>query len=152
MDLITDFALRQDGFLLLEFCCGIITAFDVGATEPRELDRLSARRKESGLTAGTLGRHLERRPKHPRIDHLRRHRALPDQLVDAHLVGIEHTFELARREAEVGRTNRFVRFLGVLDARLIAARTVVVPAPNISRMTRADSLIALSDNVVESVR
>ena len=44
------------------------------------------------------------------------------------LVGVEHAFELARRQAEVGRTDRFVRFLRVLHARLIAARAVVVLA------------------------
>ena len=123
---IADAALRQDRFLLLELRRGIVAAFDVGATEAGKLDRLAACSKDRGLAVGTLGRNLERRPQHPRIHHLRRHRALPDQLVDSHLVWIEHAFELARRQAEVGGTNRFVRFLRVLDARLIAARSVVV--------------------------
>ena len=45
-----------------------------------------------------------------------------------------------------------MRFLRVLDLRLVAARTVVVLRANMSRMTRADSVSALSLSVVESVR
>ena len=46
---------------------------------------------------------LDRRPQHARVDHLRRHRALPDQVIDFKVVAVEGALELAWRKAEVGR-------------------------------------------------
>ena len=150
---IADLALRQDRFLLLELRGRIVAAFDVGAAEAGELDRLAAGGQHRDVAAGPFAEISTRRPQHARIHHLRRHRPLPDQLVDLQLVGVEHAFELARRQAEIGRANRLVRFLRVLDARLVAPRRRrSTRAPNISRITRADSCSALSDSVVESVR
>ena len=125
-DLIADLALRQDGLLLLELRRRIVAAFDIRAAETRELDRLAARRQHRQVAALAARRQLQRRPQHARIHHLRRHRPLPDQLVDLQVVGIEDAFELTRRETEIGGTNRFVRFLRVLHARLIAPRSIVV--------------------------
>ncbi len=126
MNAIADLGLRQDRFLLFELRGGIVAAFDVGAAEAGELDRLAARGHRGDLAVRALRRDLHRRAQHARVDHLRRHRPLPDQLVDLELVGVEHAFELTRREPEVGRADRFVRFLRVLHARLVAARPVVV--------------------------
>ena len=94
---IADLALRQDRFLLFEFGRRIVAAFDVGAAEAGELDRLAARGEARRLAARPLRGDLDRRAQHARIDHLRRHRPLPDQLVDLQLVGVEHPLELARR-------------------------------------------------------
>ncbi len=129
VDLIADLALRQNRFLFLELRGGIVAAFDVGTAEAGELNRLAARGQRGGLAVRCLRGNLDRRPEHSRVNHLRRHRALPDQLVNPLLVDVEHAFELARRQIEVRRPDRLVRFLGVLDARLIAPRPVVVLRP-----------------------
>src|SRR5688572_112412 len=126
MDAIAHLRLRQDRFLFLELRRRIVAAFDVGAAEAGEFDRLAARVQDRRFATGRVGRDLHAGAEHARVHHLRRHRALPDQLVDAQLVGIEDAFELARRQPEVGGTDRFVRFLRVLDARLVAARRAVV--------------------------
>ena len=76
--------------------------------------------------SGPRPRDFDRRLQHARIGHLRRHRALPDQLVDAQFVGVEIPLEVLRRQPEVGRADRLVRFLRVLHAGLIAARARVV--------------------------
>ena len=125
VDAIADSGLRQNRFLIFELGRRIVAAFDVGATEARKLDRLAARRQDDGLAARPLRRNLDGRPQDARVHHLRRHRALPDQLVDLQVVGIEHAFELRGREPEIGRPNRFVRFLRVLD---LASDTAVAPS------------------------
>ena len=54
--------------------------------------------------------------------HLACHRAQPDQLVKPRLIGIEMRFDVTRPPRDVGRTDRFVRFLGVLGLGLVGAR------------------------------
>ena len=60
---------------------------------------------------------LQRRPQQSRVGHLRGHRALPDQFVETRLVWRQR--QRLRPLAEVGRPDRFVRFLGVLDLGLV---------------------------------
>ena len=59
----------------------------------------------------------------PRIGHLRGHRALPDQVVEGELVGIQFTGDLARGAEDIsGRPHRLVRLLGVLDLAVVEPR------------------------------
>ena len=126
MNAIANLALRQNRFLFLELRRGVVAAFDIGAAEPGEFDCLTARRHHGVLATRSLRRDLDRCPEDARVNHLRRHRPLPDQLVDTLLVDVENAFELARREIEIRRPDGLVRFLRVLHPRLIAARTVVI--------------------------
>ena len=116
----------QHRFLLLELGGRIVAALDVRAAEAGELDRLARRGEDRRLALVRVGGDFHRRPQHARVDHLRRHRALPDQLVDAEVVAGEHAFERRGRAREVRRPNRFVRFLRVLDLRRVPARRGVV--------------------------
>src|SRR5215213_1281711 len=45
------------------------------------------------------------------------------------VVRVEHALELTRRQAEVGRPDRFVSLLSVLHPRLVATRTGVILTP-----------------------
>src|SRR5262245_50076580 len=119
VNLIANLALREDRLLLLQLRGWIVAALDVGAAEPGKLDRLAARRQSCVLATRTLCRDLDRGSQHTRIDHLRRHRALPDQLVNPLLVDVENTLELARGEIEIRRADGLVCFLSVLDSCLI---------------------------------
>ena len=124
--LIADAACRKDRLLILELRLRIVATLDVGAAEAGELDRLP-RGGENHPFALAGGRgDLDARLFHTRVHHLRRHRALPDQLVQAQVVAVEHRRQPRRRHAEIGRPDRLVRFLRVLHLRLIAARAVVV--------------------------
>ena len=119
---------REQRFLILELGQRIVAALDVRAAEPGELDRLSARGEHGWSRLGRDGE-LERRLLHARIDNLRGHRALPDQLVEPEIVGIENPDELLRGEPEVGGPDRLVRFLRVLHLGRIPARAGVVLGP-----------------------
>ena len=119
---------RQERFLVFELRERIVAAFDVGAAEPGKLDRLPAR-GEHGRSRRGRDREFERRLLHARVDDLRRHGALPDQLVEAEVVRIENAGELLGREAEVGRPDRLVRFLRILHLGGVPARTAVVLGP-----------------------
>jgi len=60
-----------------------------------------------------------------RVRHLRGDGALPDQFVELELVAGELALHLVgRAEAVAGRADRLVRFLGVFDSALVAARSV----------------------------
>jgi hypothetical protein len=52
VDRVADLALRQDRFLLFELGGRIVAAFDVGAAEAGELDRLAARGETARLAVG----------------------------------------------------------------------------------------------------
>ncbi len=56
--------------------------------------------------------------------HLARDSALPDQLIEPRLVGIELAAHAVGAAGEVGRADRFVRFLGVLGLGLVLARRI----------------------------
>src|SRR5262245_7164354 len=127
-DLVANAALRQDGFLLFELRNRVVAAFYVRPSKTCELNRLAAGREHRNVTARRVCGNLDRRPKHAGVNHLRRHRPFPDQLVNFQVVAVEHPFELTWRKAEVCRANRFVRFLGVLDPRLISTRPIVILA------------------------
>ena len=153
MNAVADLALRKDRFLLLELRRRIVTAFDVRATKAGELDRLSAGGEHCRFARRTLRRNLEARPQHTRIDHLRRHRPLPDQLVDS-----QHRRNRSRLRAGSERggspSDESLRALPARSSRASGngAGRRSIPPPNISRITRADSLSAFSERVVESVR
>jgi hypothetical protein len=125
---IADGAVRKNGFLLFEFGGGIVATLDIRAAEAGKLDGFPTRGQGRRFAVRPFRRDLEGRPQDTGIDHLRRHRPFPDQVVDLEAVGVEDLFELTGREPKVGRTNRFVRFLRVLHTCLITTRTVVVLA------------------------
>ncbi len=77
---------------------------------------------EACLITLVVGEDLDRRALDFRRGHLARDAALPDQVVKAHLVCIEEAPQLVWRAIEIGRTNGFVRFLGVLRLGRIEAR------------------------------
>ncbi len=125
---VADRQLRQDRLLLLELRRRIVAAFDIGAAEAGELDRLAGRGERRRFGVDTGAGDLDRRAQDARVHHLRRHRALPDQLVDAQVVPIEGLLHRGRRAAEVRGSDRFVRFLRVLHLGRVAPRARIVLA------------------------
>src|SRR5690606_31075383 len=95
----------------------------VGGEEASEGD-LGARRREDGLSALPRERRVrtqaDRRGRAPRVRHLRRDRALPDEVVELELVARELTRDLLRGTERVPRrTDRLVRLLGTLRLRRV---------------------------------
>ena len=88
------------------------------------------------------------------VGHLRRERALPDQLVEAEVVAAQLAAELVGgAERVAGRADGLVGLLGVL--RLLgvgAGRVGEVLAAERSSITWRAAAIAVSDSVVQSVR
>ena len=123
-DQVADAQLRQQRLLVAELGSGVVGALDVRAQVAGELDRL-ARRAEDGRPVRTVGGDLEARAQHARIGHLGGDGALPDQIVEALLIGPDSALDRARRLAEVGRSNRLVRLLRVLHGRSVLARPAV---------------------------
>ena len=113
---------RQDHFLVLELGLRVVRALDVRAQEAGERDRLAGGR-ELGVPSVARRRpeaNLDALP--ARVCHLRRDRALPDQVVQTELVAAQLVAHVVRRSEHVaGRTDRFVRFLRVLHAARVAA-------------------------------
>ena len=108
--------LRQDRFLLLELRRRIVAAFDVRAAEAGELDRLAARGEDAAFAArpacaGDLDASSAARARPPSATpscasrSARRSAARRDR-------GRRSSW--LRRQAEVGRPDRLVRFLRVL--------------------------------------
>src|SRR5262249_21588878 len=90
---------------------GVIAIFLIEPEEAVEHDD-RARRMQPDLAAriGDVDAHLVEQ----RRRHLARDRALPDQLVEAALIGVEMARDLPGLARHVGGTNRLVRFLRVL--------------------------------------
>ena len=103
--------------------CLLVEALDVGLEETGERDG-AATGAENHLLARACGaRDPQRQRRAARIVHLRGHRALPDQLVEPELVGVQLTVQLARRlEHIAGRADRLVRLLRVLHLAGVLAR------------------------------
>src|SRR4030095_8120446 len=72
MNAVADAALRQYGFLFLEFCGWIVAALDIGPAETGELDGLPARGEHGRLASRALRRDLETGPPHTCVHHLYR--------------------------------------------------------------------------------
>src|SRR5207253_2028978 len=68
------------------------------------------------------GLDVEARVLKARGRHLRGDRPLPDQRVELELVRLEEPFHAVRRAREIRRTDRLVRFLRALRARLVVTR------------------------------
>ena len=97
----------------------VVSAFDVDAEEARKVDTLAV-----GLK-GRVGRlNGDRDQRQPRLGHLRRHRPLPDHVVQARFDAMQPKFVCCAHYVS-GRADRLMRFLcafrlsGVL-ARLVA--------------------------------
>ena len=126
VDTLADRQRGQERLLLFELGGRIVAALDVGAAEAGELDRPAGRREHRLFTVAGRGRDLDRRAEDAGVDHLRRHRALPDELVDLQIVARQDVFERRGRAAEIRRPDGLVRFLRVLHLRRVAARRGVV--------------------------
>ncbi len=103
-DALADGERRQHRLLLFELRGRVVAAFDVRAAETGELDRLARRGEDRLLAVVRLRRDLDRRAQDARVHHLRRHRPLPDQFVDAQIV--------ARRARLRATPAALVKFVG----------------------------------------
>ena len=111
---------RQVLLLVVELGLGIVASFDVGAEEPRERDRVAARREHDFLALGAFAGQLETNTLTAGVLHLRGEGALPDQLVELGLVVADLLGHLLRGLPVVaGGADRLVRFLRVLDLLLV---------------------------------
>ena len=93
----------------------IVAAFAIKLVEAVELHRAAIRPERDRLVRrGNIDRHL--------VEHGTFHaagdRALPNQLVETQLIGIEDMCEFARSAEEIGGPDRLMRFLSVLRLRL----------------------------------
>ena len=77
--------------------------------------------RAGGAERVVAGVHVNRGLIENRRNHLRRHEALPDQLVQLEHIVVEKAPHVFRRARNIGRTNRFVRFLRVF-LRLVEIR------------------------------
>ena len=113
---------RQHALLVLERLVGIVGALDVGTEEAREEDRPS-RGGEDRLLGVRRRRdqpHLHRLA--TGVGHLRRDGALPDQLVQPELRGVQLAGDLVGGPERVTRrADGLVRLLGVLHLVLVTA-------------------------------
>jgi len=99
----------------------VVAAFLIQLQEAVEADDRAGRAE--GDPAGRaidVGRDLI----HHRRFHLAGNRALPDQLIEPQLIGIEHACHLGRMAEQVGRADRLMRLLGVLGDGLIEPRVL----------------------------
>ena len=108
----------QDGGVLVVLGL-VVLALVVEREEARELhDRAGGAQLHGLVAGGDIDRDLV---EHGAF-HLAGDGALPDQLVEAELVLIQVLRHVLRQAEEVGRADRFVRFLGVLGLRRVDAR------------------------------
>ena len=139
-----DAALGQDrqagaGFVLV-VGGGVVAAFGVDDGEAVEQD---LRRRRAQLVAA-VGQ-LDRRRLELLGRHLRRQRALPDQPVQARLVGLQEGGHRIRVAPEAGRADRLVCLLGALRLRLVDAalghrvRLAVALADDLARLAHRDA-------------
>src|SRR5437773_5530843 len=96
---------------------GLIGALGVHADESVEGHAPSVRAQHVWSGVDVEPRVLE-----PRRRHLRRERALPDERVQLELVRLQELLHVGRRAREVRGTDRLVRLLGALRARLVMTR------------------------------
>ena len=96
---------------------GLIGALGVDADESIEGHAPSVRAQHVWSGVDVEPRVLE-----PRRRHLRRERALPDERVQLELVRLQELLHVGRRAREVRGTDRLVRLLGALRARLVMTR------------------------------
>ena len=109
----------QDGVAVLVLVAVVVLAFVVEGEEAVELhDRAGGPELHGFVAARDIDRDLV---EHGAL-HLARHRALPDQLVEAELILVEVLRDILRRAEEVGRTDRLVRLLGILGLGRVDAR------------------------------
>ncbi|MNU66642.1 hypothetical protein D3C71_559620 [compost metagenome] len=105
---------RQTAFVITVVALlAIFLLVGIGGDETVETDHRADGTK-TGLFAVLVGKDFHRGAFDFGRGHLARNAALPDQVVKAQLIGIEVTLHLIRRAVEIGRADRFVRFLGVL--------------------------------------
>ncbi|MFK4666672.1 hypothetical protein ABIF76_007526 [Bradyrhizobium ottawaense] len=101
----------------------VVAAFLVEREEAVELDHLAG-----GAQLQRAGACLRRDVDGGALElgrfHLARDGALPDQLIKSRLIGVELAAHAVGAAGHVGRTDRFVRFLGVLGLGLVLARSV----------------------------
>ena len=108
---------REQSLLVGQLGVGIVAPFDVCPQIAGEVDRLAP---DLERRAPALDR--DRHAPAPRVGHLARHRALPDELEEPVLLVREIASEGVRQLERVpGGADRFVGLLGVLHARLVGA-------------------------------
>ena len=120
--------LRQAALVGAEFIvalglafAGIVAAFLIELQEAVEENHRAIGAQGRGLAVhGDIDRHLVEL--HAR--HLARHRALPDQLIEFHLVGVQAVPHVLGQARHVGGADRFVRFLGVLGLGFVDPRGI----------------------------
>ena len=88
------------------------------------LDQYRAVGPEHVTVGQRAGGHVDGHRVEGRRHHLAGHRALPDQRVEFHLVGIQRAFQRFRQVCDRGRADRFVRFLRIL--RLVLEQACLV--------------------------
>ena len=115
---------RQQRFAVLELGFGVVGAFDVRAEVTGELDGAARRLEHRGLAAGRGRGQTERDAPDAGVGHLRRDRALPDEVVEAALVGTaELTGDVVDGAHAVSRgADRLVSLLRVLDLAAVLTR------------------------------
>ena len=101
----------------------VVAAFLIEREEAVELDDLAGGAQVQ-RAAADLRRDVDRGALQLGGFHLARDGALPDQLVEPGLVGIELAAHAVGAARHVGRADRFVRFLRVLGLGLVLARRV----------------------------
>ena len=99
----------------------VVLAFLVERQETVEFYHLAGGAQFQHARAG-LGRDVDGGALHFRRFHLAGDGAGPDQFIEPGLVGIEAAAHLGRPSRQIGGTNGFVRFLGVLGLGLVQAR------------------------------
>ena len=103
----------------------VVDVFDVGAAEAGMRDDRAGRRELCRATGARVATDADDDGLTDGVGHLRRHGALPDQLVDTCFGGGQFTRDLVGQlEGLTGGPDRFVRFLCVLDLAGVVARGV----------------------------
>ena len=113
----------QNNVAALERGVWVVRPFHVGPQETRELDYLTRGAQYHFAPVPGRARHTNRSPLAPRVCHLRRYRALPDEVVQFPFVVAQLTTQAVwSAKARASRTNRFVGFLGILGFLVVGAR------------------------------
>ena len=121
----------QDRLAVLELGVGVVGTLDVRAEVARELDGAPAGVEHHRLAVARRRPQAEAHAPDPRIGHLRRHRALPNEVVEAVLVAaVQLAPEVVRGPHPLARrADRFVGLLRVLHLAAVLAwlrRKVIV--------------------------
>ena len=116
---------------------GVVQALSI---QPQETVEHHHRAGGPQYRRAVLGAHVHRHLVEDGAFHLASHGALPDQLVEAELVLIQARGHIARPAGDIGRTDGFVRLLGVRDLGLIDAglvRQILRAVEPLDLLTRA---------------